>query len=167
MQWIPPRHKVTLICRDGSRPAGRIAEFDSTRGTLQFMPVDARASMRALPATEVVRLEWRERGKPSVAAAVGGFVLGGLIGYAIVGLTLSPEDPAGLRGIDLKYVPFGIAITGLGAMFGTVAGAEASSARSHQDYAVDCEGGPENLPPRPRGRESSASGGTRHRSWDD
>jgi hypothetical protein len=150
MKWVPPRHMVVLTCRDGSRQAGRIAEFDSTRGTLLFMPVAAGASTHALPATDVVRLEWRERGKPSAVAAVFGFAIGGIIGGAIAVWANSAGYSMSLNS--------GILITGLGAALGLVAGVEASSAWSQADYyAVDGRGDSENLPTRPSGRQSAQS----------
>ena len=167
MQWIPPGQKVTLICRDGSRSAGRVAEFDSTRGTLLFQPADARISRRALFGTEVLRLEWRERGKPRADAAALGFLLGGLIGFAIGDATRPAERHGSGLDFDFRSETHVLGITALGAVLGMGTALEVSSASSHYDYAVDCEGGLENLPPRPRGRGSSASGGTRHRSWDD
>jgi hypothetical protein len=141
MQYIPPGHKVTLLCRDGSRSAGRITAFDSMRGTLLFQPTDARAPMRTLPATDVVRLEWRESGKPSFAAGAVGFVLGGLIGLGVSLWTNPVEHHRQLSSESVSdavhSISSSIGITALGAGLGTGAGLLAS-ASSHHIHAVDC-----------------------------
>ncbi len=140
MQWIQPGHKVMLICRDGSRQAGRIAAFDSTRGTLQFAPVAGGAAYD-LPAAAVARLEWRERATPSPVVALLGLAVGSIIGVAIA-LPASSDN----HSISLDTA---LLITSLGAALGVVGTVEASVALSEPNYyATDCRGGPENLPTR-------------------
>jgi hypothetical protein len=145
MQWIPPGHEVTLVYRDGSRQVGRITEFGATR--VESLLQDENAGRRVLPGADVVRLEWRERasGWWSVGAALGGLVLGGLIGYGISEVT---HPQSGGFGIDETAV---YTTTGVAAL-GMITGLILSATWSHHEYAVDCAGGPENLPHRPRGR---------------
>jgi hypothetical protein len=158
LQWIPPGHEITLVYRDGTRQVGRITEFDATRASLLLQDENAG---RVLPAAEVVRLEWRERasGWWSVGAALGGLVLGGLIGYGI-SEGIHPQSGGFGVGIDenLVYATIGVAALGM------ITGLVVSGAWSHHDYAVDCEGGPESLPHHPHGHVNSASGVTGHRS---
>jgi len=151
LRQVPPRRTVTLICRDGSQARGEILGFDASQGTVRllpqgarrpgradawFTPADERFEPRALPAADVMRLQWQEGDGSVVVGAILGLLIGGLAGGAL-GASTVPAPEGFLDFSGLRNTMTGVAI---GAAVGLTLGVVMTSG-SHRTRAIDCWNG--------------------------
>jgi len=151
LRRIPPGHAVMLTCRDGSQTRGEILGLDDSRGLIRllpdpaspgFAPAGARHEPLALPAADVMRLTWSERGGKEFVGGVVGLLIGGATGL-VLGAAAGPHEHNFLAGLyDLECAATGAAIGGtLGLALGVIVGASSRHWRS-----ADCWDG-SGMPP--------------------
>ena len=153
LRQVPPQQTVMLICRDGSRAKGEVLEFDASRGLIRllpdgaprrghtdawFTPADPRHAPRAVPAADVMRLEWREPGGSGTVGAIAGLLIGCLLG-GLIGYSTAPESHDFLDFTELEHA---IAGTAIGGALGLSLGVVMASSRD-RTHTIDCWSDPE------------------------